>query len=184
MTGSRPFSTMSISEWKRRLVCGFCAEQVPRPGERVRRGLVAGEKQRQGLIADLLVGHAAALSSSWARSSIESRSPLILGACSAFGDDPVNVLSRRVARAFEAAHGRERQLFQHSENGANTSFEHPKHVGESGADFVGFGGTSALNRVARRLPGSDDSSRARYRESRRGSMSSGLATAQSTMAEP
>ena len=36
-------------------------QQVPRPRERVRRGLVAGQEDRHGLVAKLLVGHAPAV---------------------------------------------------------------------------------------------------------------------------
>ena len=37
------------------------AEQVPGPRQGQGRGLVAGEEQRHRLVADLLVGHAAAV---------------------------------------------------------------------------------------------------------------------------
>ena len=36
-------------------------QQIPGPGKRIRRGLVAGQKQRQGFVPHLSIGHARAI---------------------------------------------------------------------------------------------------------------------------
>ena len=56
----RPPSTRSTSSCSRCFDVRRAAQQVPRPGQRVRGRLVAGEKDRHRLVAHLLVGHPAA----------------------------------------------------------------------------------------------------------------------------
>ena len=88
--GARPASTESISSMQPRFAFRILRQQIPGPGQRIRRGLVPGQKQRQRFIPHLFIGHAAPSFFVLRQQQHGEQVARILAALAPLADQPVN----------------------------------------------------------------------------------------------
>lgn len=131
-------------------------EQIPSPGEGGGCGFVAGEEEREGLVADLGIGHGLPVFVTGSKQHGEEIAGIVAGLAPA-GDDAVNDVVELAARAAEAAgDGEQRQAHDVLAHWEHEEIEHLEDLGEGvldgGGCVVHLGAEESIGDDAEREP--------------------------------
>ena len=122
--GARPPSARVDLGVEARLRLGVLGDEVPGPGERVRRGLVPGEQDGHHLVAEMAVGHARAVAFDVGGDEQHRQQvAAVLAAGPPLRDDPVDDAVEKRHRPVEARVAGQGQLVEHGGEGQREARE-------------------------------------------------------------
>src|SRR6185369_7980323 len=116
---------------------GVLREEIPGPGEEIRRRLVAGEEEGHRLVAKLRVAHAATVALGVLREEEHGEQvAAILPRGAPFGDEAIDRRVEPLAPATEAQRRRDGELLEQLAEGEHAEVERVDRRGERVADLV------------------------------------------------